>query len=321
MLAQQAGDAYEKGVVEWPDIDEETRWGRVANIMGAQMTKEQRSDAKLMLMYFFSCGQRRDLSANDFAEKKKAYLEDSEKAVAEGICNVQGVPLDTRATYPNTDIPNRNYQKPLQPFYQKVAFGIAKLPHGTEIKFLTVRLRNKQSQLKVPIEEPVMGRVNIRSEDEYHINCTSSTITRLQRADFPEVADINKAELLAGVSEGFVSDPIGLADWMDATEDLPFVMVEGDIVSDVTETSTGGLRFFLGDPSQDVDFAGINCFAPASDEISALGTGSRIRVLGYPTEGQDLEGNPQITLNANVVGVVYAVAAPDDMFEDPDYEV
>jgi len=232
-----------------------------------------------------------------------------------------GIPLDTRTKLGDRD--NPFFGKALRPFYQKVATGIARRPEEDVPKFYTLRLRGPQADLEIPTGIPLQARVNIREESATHISATSSTVTKFRPANMPELEGLKIADVLLAAPEDMKTTPIGLADWMDANPDATMVIIEGDVVSDVTVTSTGNWNFALGDVAIDIDFAGVRCFAPENvGKLDDYDTGSRFVVLGYPSEGQDLEGNPQPIVNVNAVGVVFGVAKEEDFFgTEPDLEL
>lgn len=307
---------------QWGDIDEEVAWTRTTSALGSQMAREMKSDAKPVVMYFFNAGEARNLSADDYATKKAAYAEDPIKAVAEGLTDDQGTPMDTRSTYPNTTIPNPQYMKALRPFFQAVDVGLAKDPADGKIKFFTLRRRNKQAKIAPPLKTPVVGRVNVRSVTDNQISATSSNITSYVEAEMPEIEGMTITDILQGASDEFKCGPIELLDYIDANPDADMVIVEGDVISGPMETSTGNVMFSLGNVAEDIDFAGVPVFAPmaGNEELLTHGEGSRYVVVGYPREGEDREGNPQATVNANAVGVVYSVEKMEADAPDGDFE-
>jgi len=324
-LTQIALVAYEQAAVKYPGGDDELLWTQAHRTIGSRMARELRTDAEPTLMYFFSGGVRRNLSAEDYEEKKKAYMDDHEKAVATGLTDAQGTPLDTREFFPNTDRKNPQYNKPLRPFWQKVASGIARMPDEDSPRFFTLRLRQRQSEIDVPLYTPTIARVNIRETTPDTISATSSTITRFMPAEMPELEELSIVGLLQAANDEFKSDPIGLLDYIDANPDASFVIVEGDMIGDPSETSTGNWQFTIGDVIQDIDFVGVRCFVPLEVaekvNLESAGTGSRVIVMGFPREGTDLNDNPQATLNANVMGFLFVQEKEDLYMPDEDIEV
>lgn len=321
---EQLESRAEKIRAQWPDLEEEASWKRTASALGSQMAREMKSDAKPLVMYFFNAGDPRNLSERDYEDKKNAFMEDPVKAVAEGDCDDQGTPLDTRPTYPNTDIENPQYGKPLRPFYQAVDVGLARRPEDDNPKFFTLRRRNRIAKTPPPIKSAVVARVNIRTEDEKHISATSSNLTRFESAQMPEIEGMTVADILQAGPDEYMCNPLDLLDYIDADPDADTVILEGDVISDPMETSTGNIMFSMGDIARDMDFNGVTVFAPmeGNEHVLNHGAGSRYIVIGYPREGEDREGNPQGTLNANAIGVIYTVEKmADTEAPEGDYEV
>ncbi len=326
MLKQMVEDQYEKAAIQWSGLDDEVIWQRVHNIIASQMTAEMKSEAKPWLVHLFSVGERRNLSERNREEQVAAWNDNPDKAIHEGLANSNGVALDTREFYPNTDPPikNRGYGKPLKDFFQRVSFGVGRARSDGEgtMRFVTIRTRNKQSEIQLPEKKDFMMRLNLRKADDIHANLTSATISRVMIGALPEMEGLSIAGLLDNVAEDLKSGPVGLADWMDTHVGAPFVIIEGDLIGDAVESSNGNISITLGDIAVDIDFEGIQSFFPFSEELKKLGSGSRIKGIGYPSQGVDLEGEPQITFNGNVAAIVYAVEQPEEMFEEEsDYDL
>ena len=326
MLEQMVEDQYEKAAIQWTGLDDEVIWQRVHNIVASIMAAEMKSDAKPWLIHLFSVGEKRNLAERDREEKQAAFAADPDKAIYEGLTNKDGIALDTREYYPNTDPPikNRNCGKVLKDFYQRVSFGVGRAqeaPEGT-IRFVTFRTRNKQADIILPARTDFLIRANERKCTPEHANLTSAVVSRVMQGVLPEMEGLSIEALLDNVNEELKTNPIDLADWMDDNEGAPFVVMTADLIGDAVVSNNGNISMSLGDMAVDTDFEGVQSFFPYDEELEKLGSGSRIRGIGYPMEGTDLEGNPQITYNGNVAAIVYAVAQPEEMFEEEgDYDL
>jgi len=248
------------------------------------------------------------------------------QAIAEGLVTADGVVLDTRRELaPGRR--NPNYGKPLQPFWQRSVVGFFQKFGEDKTKLAFITLRGDQADLEVPLNTPVITRVNIRDETEYMMVCTSSVATQFtptSHSFFNNWTVARTTELLDTYPEKL--DPLNMEGYYDEhrSAGVVFGVVEGDLLgpeaSAAAPTAAGNYRCELGDVESDIEAFPATMFVPKDmyeKEIKPLGLGSRLIVLSRFTLGVDLATGERsrVIINPIAVFVKYAVKPEESLLE------
>jgi len=308
-LAEKLVDIAEQSVKPlYPDKSEIFYEVRARSILGSRLASLLRIRAEPFQCYFFGCTEKRDINAREIERKRTLFETDRERALIDGETDSKGTPLDTRKTIGGR--PNPRFGKPLLPFYQKIAIGIAKKYGTAKIKILWLTLRGEQADLEVPLEKPVIGRINLRTDHPFRYIATSSRVTSFEPVDFREVEGKSAVDLLREAPSDLKVSVFDLADWHEEHQQDPFrlAIVEGDVLFKRNEpTSTGNYILTIGDVEEDIEFEGITVFVPSTckDKLD-FGVGSKVIVTGQTRLGIDLltGERDRITINAFSLHVI-----------------
>jgi len=265
---------------------------------------------------------KRDITEPQRRLALEEFKKDPTAAIAKGLVNADGVPLDTRKTLgvlPSGEPrPNPRYGKPIQPFYQKNVIGIG-YPideKARPMKLINLVLRGPQADLEVPIGEPVRFRANVRTELKDKYIMASGVATVFDKHPFPEVAGKTVIDLLNAAPPEIKPSVFELFDWhMERQEEVTrTAIIFGDAIGKSEEPSAaGGYLVLVGDVDEDPEFEGVPCFLPENwlDTIKSFGVGSKVFVIGQTALGVDLTTGERTRVIINGYGI----------FVHPDYKV
>jgi len=326
-LSKKMAEIAEKSVKPlYPDKSDLFYEVRARSILGARLASLLRIRAEPFFCYFFGHTAKRDINAREIERKKALFQTDRERALLNGETDSKGTPLDTRKTIGGR--PNPRYGRPLTPFFQKIAVGVAKKYGTAQLKLLWLTLRGPQADLEVPLEKPVLTRINVRDEQPFRYVATSSVATEFNETSFPEVENKSAIELLQGAPQDLRVTISELEDWHDMHKEDQFrlCIVEGDVLFKRREpTAAGSYILTLGDVEEDIEMAGIPTFVPSTlkDKLD-FGVGSKVIVTGQTRYGLDVftGARDRLTLNAFSIHVLpeYRVSPEEEAIFLPEPE-
>jgi len=227
----------------------------------------------------------------------KMFKENPQQAIANGLTDDEGNPLDTRETF-SSGKPNPSYGKPLPEHnYLRNIFGVCNRIGESEPKFFTMTINGEVAKTKdIPLFTPVKFRANDKSEESSStFTLTHSVFTKFEKSDInlPSIREI-------------VSKFIGITNLADLQQYHTqhkddynrIVAIEGDVSMLFLEpTATGSRRMIIEDGSkllEDLESPGITCWIPAEMDID-FSEGSKVIVVGRTTQGLKRDDNGQQT--------------------------
>jgi len=241
----------------------------------------------------------RDMGCMDVERRKReaaiaAFQADAGKAVTDGICDANGTPLETRATWPDGS-PNPMYGKPLPEHrWLRNIEGIAKTVKS-ELKPFTLTLRDKKAQeFKHPTFAPVSFRANIKQDTPDGFILSQSVLTDFVGTNIS--IDVYKDVLpfyqdkLVELKDIRQFHDANAGDWRR------MAIVQGDVLFIGDETSIGNFPMTIDDDTLELDASGITCWVPGYFNID-FGVGSRVIIVASTRLGTNREGQEEMFLN------------------------
>jgi len=223
-----------------------------------------------------------------------AFQADAEKAIADGITDANGTPLETRATWPDGS-PNPMYGKPLPEHrWLRNIEGVARTMKS-ELKPFTLTLRDKKAlEFKFPTFTPVSFRANIKQETPAGFVLNQSVLTDFTRTNIS--IDVYK-DVLPFYQDKLV-DLKDIRQFHDANANdwRRMAIVQGDVLFIGDETRTGNIPMAIDDDSLELDATGVTCWVPGHFNID-FGIGSRVIVVANTSLGKNREGQEEVFLN------------------------
>ena len=222
---------------------------------------------------------------------KEMWDADPGKAVKEGYCDVEGVPLDIRKVFASSGKDNRDYGKPLpeHSFIRNIR-GVAKRPDGT-LKRFTMALSGTNADIIVPQMVPVNFRANIADDQEsdYKLN-QWSRIAFHEVGGAPEPDFENMPSLLADQYDQYLCECGGLKDYHARVGGDPqrFVLLNVDIdhVAPEPNPVTKNHMVIVSDDTIDSTQRGITCWVPEHLQPLEGDAGSRAIIGGSTNESE-----------------------------------
>lgn len=237
----------------------------------------------------FAATDKRDLVANLRKTASMAFLEDPQNAIATGLTDEYGVPLDPRPTW-STGNPNPGFAKPLaEHSYIRTLYGIALKSSDEEAKpmFFTLTLRDKVAENdNIPMYKSVKFRAIDKSTDttSYTMNASMYTTFEEINLDLP-----SPTELITKFCSELTVNMDELNDYHEANKAdyNRMAIVKGDVSTLALEaTSTGNRRLVIEseDIIDNLDAAGVTCWIPPHINLD-FAENSKIIVFGSTSQG------------------------------------
>ena len=282
--------------------------------------KELRSPAKFYEGMVVRVATPMDVLRTMRATAQTVYGNDPKKAIAQGLTNAQGVPLDPRKIF-KSGSKNDDYGKPLpsERLIQNIV-GVAKSPDmKMPVKFTMVLSERLAGKVDVPIFESVKFRANPAKTQPTDGSIALNEYSNLK---FKPAAIEGFPGPEAVIEKYFKDNLVGVndvSDWHKSHEDDPrrMCIVCGDVddVDYVPNQSTGNARFTLTDEDGDVEVVG---WVPAHlrPVLNTIGKGSKVYALGRTA--QNTYNNQERTM-INIEGlwaIPKFLMAPDEAPED-----
>lgn len=235
-----------------------------------------------------------DSSGKDKATAAEIWEENPNKAIAEGWCDDDGVPLDRMANFPSGGGKNNNYGKPLQTRMMRVIVGL-KEESG---KIITFIVNGKQA---TNMEIPIFRRVTIngKKKTETQFNGTKSTKILCDETEMMA----NLEDIISKKAAAFVTPIDQIDEWVTTHGKKDILITIGDVLTIDMEPNAGGSRSVFLDNGTDY---GQRLFVPGHVPIY-FGEQSKIILFGSAKPGKEDYG-PSVTAMG-----MYAI--PDYMYE------
>jgi len=237
-----------------------------------------------------------------------AWQEDQQKAIAEGMCDVNGIPLDTKANYASGKA-NPNFGKPLpEHAYIRNVMGIVE--HDGQMKLFSMPLGDRHIDVPVLGMMPYTFRANVANKQNDPAVLSLNPYSRIEFSDF----DLSMGDALQDnteIIEGrrMTLDEIQAYHGRVANDPQRFCIVEADImyIDPQPNPNTGNRMVVLGDETLPPDHPGVTAWMPESIPVD-FGAGSRVVICGQTTETTWQGGGDEGGLNyiINITGV-YAI--------------
>jgi len=238
-------------------------------------------------------------------EATEAWQENSEQAIAEGLCNTEGFPLDTKAEFSNGR-PNPNFGKPL-PDHSWIRNVIGILEHEGEMKLFRMPLGDRHIDVNVLGMRPYTFRANPAKTQK---DPSVLSLNPYSRIEFTEIGE-DVSELLKDNTSLYESHRMELADIQSyhgrvAGDVQRFCIIEADLmyIDPQPNPNTGNRMVVLSDESLALDHPGITGWIPQSVPVD-FGSGSRVIVCAQ-TQETSFGADEGINYILNITGV-YAI--------------
>lgn len=295
----------------FPGRDEAFCSQRALVLVSAKHVEELRSPSVSFEFVSIYTSEIVDINARMKQLALEAYKTNPAQAIATGLVNESGVPLDTRQwlVEPTSGRPGRknpNFRKPLMPFEQRRVVGFC-VKFGTDkVKLFDATLRGEQAKQEVPENVPLTARFNIRGEDglAYHLTSGSRTKVMPSESKFFKNWSINKTiEILENAP--FKKSVLDCEEHHEKHKNEPtnLILCEAHLVGKSEEqTSRGSYLLFLTDLEKgDFDAQPIPCFVDEANykKLEGLGSGTKLLILGSTSLGQDLATGEQTRVILN----------------------
>lgn len=306
--------AYMKKVL--PNLDKISQANRAFVRTKAKYKDELRSPAIFFEGVVMGVSAPFDMVGSVIKAARQAYKVDPQKAIAEGIVDVEGKPLDTR-THFKSGKENRSFGKPLPDHsWIKNVFGIAS---GKDLEPKTFKLviSDDQALEETPMWVPVTFRANLPdlqpNPNEYKMNpSTRLQFEVLEQSGMPELTKLMEDSMLERYKVPLSEVP----QYHMRTADDPqrIVIVEGDVsnIAFSPNAVTGNKMLVLDDESLPTEHPGVTCWVPEHlFESLNFGKGSRAIVVGQTTEAM-FQGEPNHLINVLGVYAIPELRIPPD---------
>ena len=294
-----------------PDLSQEQQELRTLKRLALVYKKQMRSPAEGFEGIILGTSDCVDAIANKRREAIEVFKVDPQSAVAQGITDEDGNPLDTKETW-NDGRANVNYGKPLPTnnFLRNV-WVLAKSNKDASYRFLSMLLTGEKAKNEnIPIFTPVRFMA-IDKEDKLN----SSQFTNFVIDNKLEMPN----ELLKLLEEKMDFVAIGEIEKYHASVKDDFnrlACVIGDVSAlNLEPTSMGSRVLSLEDADaalEDLDAKGLTCWLPPRINID-FAEGSKIVVIGRTSQGnkKDEQGNRTEELGDVTMNVFGVYAIPE----------
>jgi len=235
----------------------------------------------------------------------EAWQENPQNAIAKGICDANGIPLDTKAVFASSKA-NPNFGKPL-PEHSYIRNVVGVVEHDGKMKLFSMPLGDKHINVPVIGMMPYTFRANVAGKQNdpkvLSLNPYSKIEFAVMKADMSEALQDNAAL--------YESHRLALAEIQQfhgrvAGDPQRFAIVEADVmyIDPQPNPNTGNRMIVLADDSLAPDHPGITAWIPGSIPVD-FGSGSRVVLCGQTTE-TTFQAEEGLNYIINVTGI-YAI--------------
>jgi hypothetical protein len=251
----------------------------------------------------------RDLIAKKRRDAINLYKSDPQSAVAQGITDENGLPLDVIQVF-STGRVNPNYGNPLpdNSFMRRI-FGVAIKMNGEEPKFFSLNLQGKDCEKEIPIMKPIKFMAIDRSDNQskdFLLNASSFTEFKVdENIKLPPLTELINSYLgITKLSE--------IQDYHNNQKDNynRIVAIKGTVsILNLEPTSIGNLIMQIEDTENllDLDAKSLTCWIPGDTEIN-FSEGDSVIVIGRTNQSKLKDKNGNLTeelgdISLNVFGI------------------
>ncbi len=279
------------------DSTEEEQQTRAIQRLAMIFKKQLRSPAVGFEGMIIGGGDLVDIVAKLRKEATDLFTENPQKAIADGVVDSNGIPLDTRKEW-STGNTNRGYGQPLPEHnYLRTIVGIAiKVGNGEKPKMFSMNVNGELAKNEsFPIFKPITFRAIDRSnEDSETYTLNASMFTKFEEdttLGLPKPMDLIN-EYCPNLKQTLQN----LSDYHEKEKDNwnRLVILEGDVSTLILEPSSiGSRRIVIEDTEamlEDLESQGITCWVPPRINID-FGEQSKILVIGRTSQGKKRDDN------------------------------
>lgn len=221
-----------------------------------------------------------DSSAKVREKAMDVWKENPKKAIAEGYCNNDGVPLDRMAEFPGGG-KNSNYGKPLKVRFMRVVTGLSE----AEKRLVTFIMNGKQA---TDMEIPLFCKTVLNGKRKENDSFGSTKSTRVLCEDTTYIENLE--DILTKVMKKEISAVEAIDEWVLDHGNKDILITVADVLTIDMEPNSTGSRTVILDNGTDF---GQRVFVPEHVPIY-FGEQSRIILIGGAKPGKEDYG-PSVT--------------------------
>lgn len=305
------------------DLSEEEQTKRALTRLGLVYKRQLRSPAVGFEGMVLAVGDCIDVVAKKKADAIKIFNQNPEQAIEAGLTDKEGIPLETKATWPDGR-PNAAFGTPYpEHSYWRQVFGVATKANVEEDtpKYFIMSINGEKATKNVEGFKPVKFRAIDKTTSEnsdslYQLNASMFTEFEPSSMNLPPIKELIETYML-----GFKTSLSKMEEYYELhKEDRGRIaVIEGDVSMLVLEpTSTGSRRMILEDDMSAIDFdsTGLTCWLPPNINID-FAEGSKVMVIGRLTQGKkrDADGNQTEEAGDMMMNVYSVYAIPEFKIE------
>ncbi len=316
-----------------PQNTDEQHQKRAIQRLSLSYKKQLRSPAIEFQGMIIGVGDLVDTVQRLKATATTAYRENAQKAIADGLTDGEGIPLDNRAVF-STGRENSQFGKPLPEHnYLRNVVGIALRSKVEESpKMFSMTMNGKLAEgCNVEMFKPLRFRaINKSEEGSSQFVMNGSTVTKFVIDDtideMPAPMDVLQkvcGEQIVPLKDLATYHEANKTDWNR------LALVEGDVSILNTEPTAFGSRMMIIEDAEtsleNLDAPGLTCWIPSSVNLD-FAEGSKVIVVGKTAQGKSRD-DPNVLgdVMMNVLGVYvipeYKIEPEAEIVEDEQTEV
>lgn len=262
---------------------------RALQILAIEFKKQLRSPAVAFEGMVFAASDKFDMVRKLRKTATDAYEINPQDAIATGLTDGDGVPIDPRPTW-STGRENPGFGKPLpEHSWKRTIYGIALKTSDEEAKpkFFTLNLNGDVAKNDdIPMFTSVKFRAIDKSTDEDTYTMNASMYTKFEEADLDLPAP---SELVSQFCDNLIVDISDLPAYHETNKAdyNRMVIIKGDVSTLALEpTSTGNRRLVIESENalEDLDAIGTTCWIPPHINID-FAENSKVIVIGSTSQG------------------------------------
>jgi len=307
------------------NLDEDKRNQRALQRLALMYKKQLRSPAVGFEGVIIGTSDAIDVVAKRRREATELFRADPGLAVANGVTDEEGIPLDTKETWASGKA-NPSYGKPLpETSFISNVYGMARKPGEEAFKFFSMTLNGLKAQAEdMPVFKPIKFMAINKSKDGDSVLALNPSTFTTFNIDEKLVLPAYK-DLLGQSCSDKISELKNLEDYHNKTKDNfgRIIIVEGDISSLNLEPTAFGSRIMnLEDPEaslKDLGAKSTSCWIPSRTDID-FAEGSKVIVVGRTAQGfkKDETGNKTSELGDVSINIFGIYALPEFKVELPE---
>jgi hypothetical protein len=295
------------------DLSEEDQQTRAIIVVGLALRKQLKSPAIGFDGMILADSGKRDTIEKLKKSAMKVYIENPQEAIAQGLTNEEGYPLDPRPTW-STGRANPGFGKLLpENSWIRTIHGIAlKSSTEGEPKFFTMTLNGDvAANDDIPMYTPVTFRaIDKSTEGATQLTLNASTYTRFDKSDkkLPSAT-----ELISQYCSDMILDISKLEEYHKANKNdyNRLVIIRGDVsILALEPNSIGNRRLTLESENafEDLDAIGTTCWIPEHINLD-FAENSKVIVIGSTSQGFKYENGAKTEELGDVMINAYGVHA------------